>query len=368
MTYDDREREHLRRGLAVLVEETPVAPELPTISATPPRKRSQRSPVTMFVTAAAAVLVTIGGVALLQTQGSGDAPGAAETVSATSTVTVPTTSAAVPTNSVTAPVLAAGELPYVVSRAPGWAISYVEGSGRDLVDGSGDHQYMTIQFSNGESEADLAVETGSDVETLIADRESDRLRLDDASLWGITVAVVRAGLDDHSAIWAVDHVVFEFRASLDEQSFRSVLASLDVVSDEDWVASVPETVVTDRSAAVNEYLTDVPFPPGFDATSLYAGPKVHWYHVGAEVTGAVTCAWIEHWIEGKAAQDQKAIDEAVNAMATSRDWEILLEMATEGGFSDGVWEYADAIAGDGTVVGGRVLTVEESYREALGCW
>jgi hypothetical protein len=42
-------------------------------------------------------------------------------------------------------------------------------------------------------------------------------------------------------------------------------------------------------------------------------------------------------------------------------------MATEGDFSLVVFEYADAIAGDGTVVGGRVLTVEESYRQAFGC-
>lgn len=54
-------------------------------------------------------------------------------------------------------------------------------------------------------------------------------------------------------------------------------------------------------------------------------------------------------------------------MGASREWGILIEMSTEGEYPEVVWEYADAIAGDGTIVGGRVLTVEESYQAALGC-
>lgn len=57
----------------------------------------------------------------------------------------------------------------------------------------------------------------------------------------------------------------------------------------------------------------------------------------------------------------------MDALATSRDWGILIEMSKERAFSDGVWEYADAIAGDGTVTQGMVLTVEESYGNAFDC-
>ena len=32
-----------------------------------------------------------------------------------------------------------------------------------------------------------------------------------------------------------------------------------------------------------------------------------------------------------------------------------------------LWQYADAVAGDGTVMGGKTLTVEQSYKDALGC-
>lgn len=369
MTYDDREREKLRRGLAVLVEETPVAPELATLRAAPLEKAPRlATPARAFVAAAAAVIVTVGGVALLQTQGSNTSPAAGETASSTSSVAAPTTSEMAPTTSETVSAIAAGELPYVISSAPGWTITFVAGSGRDPVDGSGERQYFTIVFGNGSSEAELNVELGSDVEGLIIDREAGGTRLEEATLWGTAVVLLRRSSDpDHTAIWAIDDVVFELRAALDEATFRSLLESLTVVDREEWIASVPDTVVTDRTAAVTEYLADIPVPAGFDARSLHSGPEVDRYFVGADVVAAVTCAWIEQWIEAKADQDQSGIDQAVDAMATAREWDILNEMATEGDFSLVVFEYADAIAGDGTVVGGRVLTVEESYRQAFGC-
>lgn len=40
-------------------------------------------------------------------------------------------------------------------------------------------------------------------------------------------------------------------------------------------------------------------------------------------------------------------------------------MNTEGAYPAVLWQYADAVAGDGTVMGGKVLTVEESYKAAL---
>jgi hypothetical protein len=65
------------------------------------------------------------------------------------------------------------------------------------------------------------------------------------------------------------------------------------------------------------------------------------------------------------------MQKAVHAMAGSRQWSILIDMSAEGGFHEMVWEYADAIATDGTVTGGYqsadVLTVESSYTNAFGC-
>jgi hypothetical protein len=244
----------------------------------------------------------------------------------------------------------------------------VERSDGDLVGGSGEFHHSTIQFESGTSEAELNVDAGVGLEGLIADRVSDGRQIDDGAVWGVRAVVVSGEVDtDHSAIWGIDGVVFEFRAGVDESTFRSLLASLAIVDHEEWIAALPDTVVTDRSAAVSEYLSDIPLPPGFDATSLKAGPEEYWYQVGADVAGAVTCAWIDQWAAAKATQDQAAVDQAVDGLGTSREWRILIDMSAEGDFSQVVWEYADAIAGDGTVTAGMVLTVEESYQQTFDC-
>jgi hypothetical protein len=48
------------------------------------------------------------------------------------------------------------------------------------------------------------------------------------------------------------------------------------------------------------------------------------------------------------------------ALASSRDWAILQEMNSEGDYPEVLWQYADAVAGDG-----KVVSVEESYKAAL---
>jgi hypothetical protein len=46
---------------------------------------------------------------------------------------------------------------------------------------------------------------------------------------------------------------------------------------------------------------------------------------------------------------------------------VLQEMDDEGDYPEVVWEYADALATNASVSGGKPLTVEESYASALGC-
>jgi hypothetical protein len=47
---------------------------------------------------------------------------------------------------------------------------------------------------------------------------------------------------------------------------------------------------------------------------------------------------------------------------------VLLEMEDEGDYPEVLWEYAAAMATDGDVPGGGPgMTVEATYRTALGC-
>ena len=59
--------------------------------------------------------------------------------------------------------------------------------------------------------------------------------------------------------------------------------------------------------------------------------------------------------------------QAVATLKTARSWAVLKEMEREGAYGDVLFQYVDAMAADGTVVGGKPLSVEQSYKDALGC-
>src|SRR5262249_15510938 len=136
-----------------------------------------------------------------------------------------------------------------------------------------------------------------------------------------------------------------------------------------WLSAMPASVVqpADQATVVDEMLKGVPLPAGFDAQGLVREDVRDRYQLGAKVSGAVACAWIGQWVVARRDGDTAATSAAVAAMATSRGWTILKEMQAEGDYPEVLWQYADAIAGPGTVEGGKTLSVEESYRQALGC-
>jgi hypothetical protein len=121
----------------------------------------------------------------------------------------------------------------------------------------------------------------------------------------------------------------------------------------------------DRAPVVREMLTDIPLPDGFDPAPLETGTLADRYQLGAQVTAAVSCAWLDLWLDATERGDASAADQAADALATSRDWAILQEMDPQGGWSSEVWAYADAVNSDGLVHG--EWTVRESYGNALGC-
>jgi hypothetical protein len=62
--------------------------------------------------------------------------------------------------------------------------------------------------------------------------------------------------------------------------------------------------------------------------------------VGATVTGTVTCLWFLRWAEARRSGDGAAVAEAERAMATSRRWPILREMAKDGAYPQMIWTLA----------------------------
>jgi DNA-directed RNA polymerase specialized sigma24 family protein len=86
-----------------------------------------------------------------------------------------------------------------------------------------------------------------------------------------------------------------------------------------------------------------------------------------KVTGAVGCTWLERWVAARRAGDAAGVRQAVAALATSHHWRVLQEMQADGAWPQVFWDHADAAADGAPVMGGKPLSVEESYRDALGC-
>jgi hypothetical protein len=171
-------------------------------------------------------------------------------------------------------------------------------------------------------------------------------------------------------------VFVELRGSMPHDEYLAAVESLEPTGVDTWLAALPPSVVkvADRAGAVDEMLADVPLPAGFDLAELTSEENVlSRYHLGARVTGAVACAWLDQWVAAVGSGDQVAAREAVDAMATSHDWAILKEMTAEGAWSQVLWEYADAIR-TGTHVAGSEQSVRETpgefkrnYSSGLGC-
>ena len=195
--------------------------------------------------------------------------------------------------------------------------------------------------------------------------------------WEITVTGLPAtafqysDTTDFTTLWLDGDYSFEARGVFsDRASYEAILAALKPTDVDTWLGAMPVSVVKpdSRAGIVAAMLEDIPLPRGFDVTDLEASDGVSdRYQLGARVTGAVACAWIEQWIEASAAGDTSAETEAIEALESSRNWAILHEMATSGAFPQVLWEYAEAIAATGTVPGEQPTNVWESSKHALGC-
>jgi len=263
-----------------------------------------------------------------------------------------------------APVLAVAEsAPRYLLAQEGWVVTQVP----EFSGASGQ-----VVFSDGEATIDLHWRPASTHDEYVADRsELPELEGMTATADGVPARVFTYGDTDGgtdlAALWRQGDHSLEARGVVrDAAAFAGLLAALEEVDVDAWLTALPEQVVRPDGErdAIAGMLADVPLPPGFDPRSLERGAAIDRYQVGAQATGAVACGWIESWIAASSRGDAAAAQEAVDAMATSRDWAILQEMDAEGDFPEVVWEHADAMAADGTLYG---YPVADGYRAAFGC-
>jgi hypothetical protein len=169
------------------------------------------------------------------------------------------------------------------------------------------------------------------------------------------------------AIWHEDGYTLQLRAWVSDLSaFEERLGWLSRVDSETWLDAMPAKVVkaADHDAAVREMLEGIPVPKGFKPSQIPdEGLTTNRYQVGASVTGTVSCLWFRQWGEARRSGDRTAAAEAERAMATSKSWPILHEMAKDGGYPETIWQLAAAMPSGEWRRGWRLLP----HAEGLGC-
>lgn len=229
-----------------------------------------------------------------------------------------------------------------------------------------------MTFTNGEQVMELTWRPAETHEGYVEDRAVGA-----AQEWDVEIArrpgqLFRyEGTTDFTTLWLDGDLSLELRGVFENvHAYRAIADTLDRVDEETWLAALPDSTVTpdERAAVVDEMLSEIPHHVDEHIVRLRESPTISdRYQLGARVTGAVACEWIGIWLEGKERDDERTIRLSESAMRSARQWPILREMKDQGGWSEVLWEYADAVTGDGEVTGGRPMTVLESYRDGLGC-
>jgi hypothetical protein len=258
-------------------------------------------------------------------------------------------------------------------------VRFAESSPRLLLDTDG--WTVTRAHELDEDEGEMSFQRGGDrVELHWRPLDTHRSYVEDRRVgsersWDITVDGHEGelfryeGTNNYTALWSDDVHSLELRAdNLDEgvEEFRVLAAGLHQVDVDTWLFAMPDSVVKPdtRAATVDQILEDIPIPDGLDVEGLKDGQTVSdEYQLGAQVTGAVACRWIEQWIVAGQNGDADRRSEAVAALATSHKWDVLHDMFDQGAWSEALWSYADAITANPT--GGPEVVA--GYESGLGC-
>ncbi len=154
-------------------------------------------------------------------------------------------------------------------------------------------------------------------------------------LLGRTATTVEYGhRGDYATMIAPIGAVFvEVRGRLGgHATYEKVLHSLRPADIETWLAAMPASIVSPdaRTHTVSAMLRGVPYPPGFDPSRIETETAVlNHYELGVRVADAIACGWVESWLAAQASGDEVAAQDAVEAMASSHHWPLLLQMERE---------------------------------------
>jgi hypothetical protein len=261
------------------------------------------------------------------------------------------------------PAVAAGPPPaeLAVLEVKGWQVAYAQ------VDENGGELSYTAKDpaldptpGDGGMTLDIHWRSADAYDSYVTDRE-DIGPSEDIEVLGRPARLWAYAKDDHTAIReVVGDYTLEVRGSgLPRRDYLALLGQLKGFAHKDLDANLPPALVSDaeRPGVIAEMLEPLPLPDGFDA-AMVDSKDVTRYGLGADVTAPVACAWLEQWFRAREGGDAARVQQAVDAMVTSRKWPILEEMAETGGWSEVIWDFADQMAAG---------TLTRERTDGIGC-
>lgn len=333
----------LSRARAELLEDIMATAPVESVTDAPVRRPRRRGTLIAVGTAAATVAALFAVPALLS---SADTPARQQSAPADGRSSAPAdgrpsavTKAAAPPAA--PPAAVTGDR--LVLTAPGWTMEYTyEGDGS-----------LEAQYVNGEQRFDLMRGPADQYASYYEDRshitplDSDVTRTpksgEPVTLLGKPAEMWAYSANDHTTIGVVQHGWYpEVRGfGMDEAAYLELLGQVRAVSDAEYEAALPESFVTDaeRRSVINEMTADMTLPPGFGVSSDQSDR----YQLGAEVSGAVACAWLDRWSKGRETGDEQLTATAAAALAGARDWAVLKEMEPVGDYPEVLWEIVDDV-------------------------
>jgi hypothetical protein len=256
-----------------------------------------------------------------------------------------------------------GGAPLLLVTEEGWRVTRADQFDADTGE---------LAFKDGTHEMALSWRAADTHQSFVEDRQNDAGDSWDVTITGRPATLIRyEGTTDFTALWLDGSKSLELRGEFPTlEDYLAIAETLEFVDQDTWFAALPKDTVrpSERPLVVDTMLADVPVHPSIDVDELERSPFLsNRYQLGQQLTGDVSCAWIKQWVDATTNGGDEAAQDAVDAMKTSRRWAILQEMDSHGGWSEVVWEYADAMAGDGAVTFGSTGPLEESYEIRLGC-
>lgn len=242
---------------------------------------------------------------------------------------------------------------WVVLEADGWTVTYV-------ADSYGERE---VQYDKGDASLAVHLRPARAHTGYVEDRR--RIGAPDVDpgtpvqLLGTDALMWPYSATDHTAIGTVTGTVFpEVRGDgMGRSAYLELLDQLAWTDEAGFEATLPEEFVTtsEQDAEVAAMMGGIAVPAGFEMPAIEEKDP---YQLGARVSGAVACEWLDLFAAARKSGDDEGMRRAAGALADSRRWEVLHQMNAEGDYPEVIWEYADEV---------RAGRVPEGYRGGLGC-